>query len=187
MILASRSPRRKELLASCGVEFSIYDADVEELTADCGVALEQLPVQNALLKARCVADRFPAELVLGADTMVICDGRALGKPGDLEESFRMLKMLSGKSHEVITGVALVCKGKNFSEVWSDVSRVKFKLLPDADIREYTSLVNTLDKAGAYAVQEHGELIIDRFDGELENIIGLPLIRLKQLLHELLQK
>jgi septum formation protein len=119
--------------------------------------------------------------------MVICDGRALGKPGDLEESFRMLKMLSGKSHEVITGVALVCKGKNFSEVWREVSRVKFKLLSDADIREYTSLVNTLDKAGAYAVQEHGELIIDRFDGELENIIGLPLIRLKQLLHELLQK
>ena len=97
MILASRSPRRKELLASCGVEFSIYDAAIKELTADCGVPIEQLPVQNALLKAQCVADRFPDELVLGADTMVICDGKALGKPGRLEESFRMLEMLSGKS------------------------------------------------------------------------------------------
>ena len=187
MILASRSPRRKELLASCGVEFSIYDAAVKELTADCGVPIEQLPVQNALLKAQCVADRFPDELVLGADTMVICDGKALGKPGSLEESFRMLEMLSGKSHEVVTGVALVWKKKNFSEIWSGVSHVKFKHLSNEDIKEYTSLVNTLDKAGAYAVQEHGELIIDHFDGELENIIGLPLIRLKQLLDELLQK
>ena len=76
MILASRSPRRKELLASCGVEFSIYDAGVKELTADCGVPIEQLPAQNALLKARAVAERFPGELVLGADTMVICDGKA---------------------------------------------------------------------------------------------------------------
>ena len=187
MILASRSPRRKELLASCGVEFSIYDSDVEELTADSGIALEELPVQNALLKAQCAADKFPAELVLGADTMVICDGKALGKPATAEESIRMLKMLSGKSHEVITGVALVWKEKNFTAEWSEVSRVKFKMLSDESIDRYMTLVNTLDKAGAYAIQEHGELIIDRFDGELENIIGLPLIRLKQLLHELLQK
>lgn len=187
MILASRSPRRKELLASCGVEFSIYDAGVKELTADSGVALEQLPAQNALLKARAVAERFPGELVLGADTMVICDGKVFGKPGSLDESFRMLKMLSGKSHEVITGVALVWKEKNFTEVWNGVSHVRFKKLSGENIEEYISLVNTLDKAGAYAVQEHGELIIDHFDGELENIIGLPLIRLKQLLHELLQK
>ena len=187
MILASRSPRRKELLASCGVEFSIYDSDVEELTSDSGIVLKELPLQNALLKAQCVADKFPSELVLGADTMVICDGKALGKPGSPDESFRMLIMLSGKSHEVITGVALVWKDKNFTARWSDVSRVKFKALSDESINHYMTLVNTLDKAGAYAIQEHGELIIDRFDGELENIIGLPLIRLKQLLHELLQK
>ena len=186
MILASRSPRRKELLASCGVEFSIYDANVDELTAPCGVELEELPAQNALLKARAVAEKFPGEVILGADTMVICDGEALGKPDSPEDSFRMLKMLSGKTHQVITGVALLCKAKNFAEVWSEVSQVKFKELSDEDIIRYTALVNTLDKAGAYAIQEHGELIVEKFDGELENIIGLPLTRLKSLLQEHLQ-
>ena len=187
MILASRSPRRKELLSSCGVEFSIYDANVEELTADCGIPLTELPEKNALLKAQCIAEKFPSELVLGADTMVICDNHALGKPGSLENSVKMLQMLSGRSHEVITGVALVWKEKNFTEVWSETAQVKFKVLSDEQIKQYTGLVNTLDKAGAYAIQEHGELIIDHFDGEIENIIGLPLIRLKRQLEELLQK
>ena len=186
MILASRSPRRKELLASCGVEFSIYDANVDELNAGSGAALEELPEINALLKARAVALKFPAELVLGADTMVICDGEALGKPASTEDSFRMLKMLSGKTHQVITGVALLCAEKNIAEVWSEVSQVKFRTLSDEDIAGYTTLVNTLDKAGAYAIQEHGELIVEKFDGELENIIGLPLIRLKTLLEKYLQ-
>lgn len=186
MILASRSPRRKELLASCGVEFSIYDANVDELTADSGVALEELPAYNAVLKARCVAMKFPSEMVLGADTMVICDGAALGKPDSPEESFRMLKRLSGKTHQVITGVALLCAENNVVEVWSEVSQVKFKTLSDEDIIKYTTLVNTLDKAGAYAIQEHGELIVEKFDGELENIIGLPLVRLKTLLEKYLQ-
>ncbi len=186
MILASRSPRRKELLASCGVEFSVYDANVEELTADSGVALEALPACNALLKARSVAGLFPSEMVLGADTMVICDGAALGKPDSLEDSFRMLKKLSGKSHQVITGVALLCAEKNIVEVWSEVSGVKFKNLSDEDIVRYTAMVNTLDKAGAYAIQEHGEVIVENFSGELENIIGLPLIRLKTLLEKYLQ-
>ena len=99
----------------------------------------------------------------------------------------MLKMLSGKTHQVITGVALVWKEKNISEVWSEISEVRFKTLSDEAIAQYTAMVNTLDKAGAYAIQEHGDLIIDRFDGELENIIGLPLVRLKLQLRKLLQK
>ena len=187
MILASRSPRRKELLSNCGVEFSIFDADVEELGAGSGIPLEQLPAENALLKARCAAEKFPSELILGADTMVVCNGGALGKPGSPDESFRMLKMLSGKTHQVITGVALVWKEKNISEVWSEVSEVRFKTLSDELIAQYTAMVNTLDKAGAYAIQEPGDLIIDHFDGELENIIGLPLVRLKLQLRKLLQK
>ena len=96
-------------------------------------------------------------------------------------------MFSGKAHQVITGVALVWKEKNISEVWSEVSEVRFKTLSDELIAQYTAMVNTLDKAGAYAIQEHGDLIIDHFDGELENIIGLPLVRLKLQLRKLLQK
>lgn len=183
MILASRSPRRKELLGSCGVEFSVFDAGVGELTPECGIALEELPVANARLKAQAVAQQFPQELVLGADTMVICGDRAYGKPEDENASFRMLSELSGKTHRVITGVALICPERRICELWSGVTRVQFKVLSGETIREYIQKVNTLDKAGAYAIQEHGELIIDSIDGEMENVIGLPLIRLKELLRQ----
>ena len=91
----------------------------------------------------------------------------------------MLKMLSGKTHQVITGVALVWKEKNISEVWSEVSEVRFKTLSDELIAQYTAMVNTLDKAGAYAIQEHGDLIIESFQGDLDNVIGLPVASLLQ--------
>ena len=184
MILASRSPRRKELLARCGVEFYIYDAAVGELTPDSGIPVEKLPAANAELKAGSVAEKFPQELVLGADTMVICDGTAYGKPSDEKESFRMLKTLSGKTHQVITGIALIAKTRNICEVWDEVTHVHFKELSDDTIRQYLQQVYTLDKAGAYAIQEHGDLIIDHIDGEIENVIGLPLLRLKQRLQQI---
>ena len=184
MILASRSPRRKVLLNRCGVEFYIYDAAVGELTPESGIPVEKLPAANAGLKAGCVAEKFPQELVLGADTMVICDGIAYGKPADEKESFRMLKTLSGKTHQVITGVALICESRNIREVWSEITHVHFKELSDDTIRQYIQQVYTLDKAGAYAIQEHGDLIIDHIDGEIENVIGLPLIRLKQRLQQI---
>ena len=184
MILASRSPRRKELLRQCGVEFSVFASDVGELNSGSGVAVEALPAANAALKAAAVSELFPDEPVLGADTMVICDGRAFGKPADENESFRMLKALSGKSHQVITGVALYWKERHISEVWSETSWVHFKTLTDDTIWQYIRQVNTLDKAGAYAIQEYGELIISHVDGEIENVIGLPLANLKQRLQNL---
>ncbi|MBE6391904.1 MAG: septum formation protein Maf [Lentisphaerae bacterium] len=184
MILASRSPRRKELLTRCGVEFCIYDAAVGELTAGSGIPVEELPAANAELKAGCAAEKFPQELVLGADTMVICDGTAYGKPADENESFRMLQSLSGKTHQVITGVALIDRSRNIREVWSEITHVHFKELSDDTIRQYIQQVYTLDKAGAYAIQEHGDLIVDHIDGEIENVIGLPLIRLKQRLQQI---
>ena len=96
----------------------------------------------------------------------------------------MLKTLSGKTHQVITGVALICESRNIREVWSEITNVHFKELSDDTIRQYIQQVYTLDKAGAYAIQEHGDLIIDHIDGEIENVIGLPLIRLKQRLQQI---
>ena len=184
MILASRSPRRKELLSSCGVEFFVYDSGVGELTPASGIPLDKLPEANALLKAGAVAEKFPGELVLGADTMVISDEKAFGKPADIDAARRMLAELSGKCHRVVTGVALLSIERNISLVWSEVTRVRFRELPDEVIREYVSKVNTLDKAGAYAIQEHGDMLVDSIEGELENVVGLPLIRLKEVLGQL---
>lgn len=185
MILASRSPRRRELLSSCGVEFSIFDADVEELSPGMGVALAELPQHNAALKARKAADLFPHEVVLAADTMVICGEQALGKPASGADAAAMLQMLSGRSHEVVTGMALICREKGICELWSETTRVRFKELTPDVIDEYMRLVDVSDKAGAYAIQEHGDLIVASWDGELENVIGLPLVRLKKRLKELI--
>ena len=186
MILASRSPRRRELLRSCGVEFTIFDADVAELSPGMGVELADLPQYNAALKADKAADLFPHEVILAADTMVICGQQALGKPSSPADAERMLKLLSGREHEVITGMALVCREKGIRDLWSETTRVRFHELTDTAIQKYTSLVDVSDKAGAYAIQEHGELIVASWDGEIENVIGLPLGRLKSRLQELIQ-
>ena len=185
MILASCSPRRKELLKCCGVEFSVFAPQVDEYQAGCGIDIETLPQRNAELKAETVAEIFPQELVLGADTVVVCNGKMFGKPQSEAESFQMLSELSGKTHQVITGVALIAKAKKIKELWSEVTQVRFKVLSPREIRHYMSCVCTLDKAGAYAIQEYPGLIIDSYDGELENVIGLPLKHLQTLLQKYL--
>jgi septum formation protein len=178
-ILASKSPRRSELLKRCLADFSVITADTEELShAD---DLEKLPEYNALQKARAVAYTHPSAWVLGADTMIIFDGRAIGKPRDLIRAAEFLREFSSKTHKVITGMALVCREENISEVWSEVSEVKFKNLSGAVIDDYLQKVQVLDKAGAYAIQEHGDMIVESFTGELENIIGMPLAKLKKFL------
>jgi len=179
LILASASPRRRELLQSCAVDFTVKVAPVNEL--DRAEDLRHLPQDNALLKAQAVAVDHPQSLVIGADTMIIFDGKAIGKPADLDEAAAFLRAFSGKSHEVVTGVALICREKQICEVWSEVSVVKFKTLSEAVISEYLRQVRVLDKAGAYAIQEHGELIVESFTGEVENIVGLPLKKLQDLL------
>lgn len=181
MILASRSPRRRELLSRCGVEFSVHDARVEELQPGCGVPLRELPAANAMLKARAVSEAFPDELVLAADTMVICNDSAFGKPADEAEAMEMLRSLSGRVHEVITAVVLMGKSSGYRKVWSEVTRVRFKELSTDDIRKYISLVDVYDKAGAYAIQEHGDMLVEAIDGEIENVIGLPLEKLQDFL------
>ena len=174
LILASKSPRRCELLRRCGFDFKVITADTGELTT--APDLRQLPELNARLKAAAVAALYPDACVLGADTMILFDYRAVGKPADLTEAAQFLREFSGRTHEVITGIAL-CRPGGSCESWHEVSRVRFKELTEAVIAEYLRLVPVLDKAGAYAIQEHGDMIVAEYSGELENIIGLPLQKL----------
>lgn len=176
LILASKSPRRRELLAGLGYPFEVRVFPAREF-ADGELPAAELPSRNAELKARATAERFPDALVVGADTVIVLDGRVIGKPRDLDDARATLAALSGRAHDVVTGVALLCAAKRFRRVWSETSTVRFKLLSQDAIDEYLRLVDVLDKAGAYAIQEHGDLLIERLDGDADNVIGLPLGRL----------
>lgn len=177
VILASASPRRKELLAGMGIPFEAIPADAEEISAGSGLPAEEIVQFNAVRKAGVVAGSHPGSLVIGSDTVVECDGRIFGKPASPEEAVSMLKTLSGRSHRVMTGVALQLPQTGLNRSFTEISHVIFKKLSDETIREYMRLVNVMDKAGAYAIQEHSELILARLNGSLSNVIGLPVERL----------
>lgn len=180
LILASASPRRRELLAELGVAFDVVVADVtehEEASTDPRIMV----AHNAALKADWVAARHPDALVLGADTTVFIDGQALNKPADAAEARAMLRRLSGRTHTVFTGLA-VRRGRDGLAIDERMaSEVTFKLLDEATIETYLSRVNTLDKAGGYAIQEQSGLIVAGYRGSFSNIIGLPLETTKQIL------
>lgn len=180
LILASASPRRRELLGSLGLSFEVVTAQVtefEEVDADP----KALVTHNAALKADWVAARNADALVLGADTTVFIDQKVLNKPVDLADARRMLKMLSGRRHTVFTGIALRCVATGLRIDDGVTSEVQFKVLDDAVIDRYFKVVNPLDKAGAYGIQDGKELIIEGWEGSFTNIMGLPIERTKQLL------
>jgi septum formation protein len=180
LILASASPRRRELLARLGVPFEVMVAEVtefEESTADP----KTLVRHNAALKADWVAVRRPESLVLGADTTVFIDGVVLNKPKDHEEARSMLRMLSGRTHTVFTGIAVRRGADGLSREAGVSSEVSFKPLDAAAIDHYISQVNVLDKAGAYSVQDRTELIVAGYKGSFTNIMGLPIDETKQIL------
>ena len=179
LLLASKSPRRKEILQMLGVDFEVKVAEVDEL--ENFDPPEKLPELNARIKAQAVAAGEKDSWVIGADTMIIFDGRAVGKPRDLSDAFKMLESFSGRTHKVVSGVALVDSGKKEIVSWSETSLVTFKKLTGQIIETYLEKVEVLDKAGAYALQEHGDMIVENFTGEAENIIGLPIVKLQQIL------
>ena len=170
LILASGSPRRRELLSEAGLSFQIISPDVDELSGD-GHSPRDLALTNARLKCMAVSVARPESMVIGADTVVTLGGKIYGKPLDLKEAAKNLRIFSGRIHEVLTGVVLSC-GDQRAEFVS-TSFVKFKDLNELDIEDYLSKVYVLDKAGGYAAQEHRELIIEKFEGDYQNIIGLP--------------
>lgn len=177
VLLASRSPRRVELLRRILPGFVTVPSHAVELE-DASLGPRRLCELNAQRKALALSERFPDHLILGADTLVFLDGIPLAKPADLTAARGMLERLSGRTHEVVTGVCLVLARANRMRLLSEVSHVKFRALDAAVIAEYLRRVDVLDKAGAYAVQEHGELIIERVEGSLSNVIGLPVEALR---------
>jgi septum formation protein len=180
LILASASPRRRELLAELGAVFTVVVADVVE-HEDTNLDPRVMVARNSALKADHVAARHSDAWVLGADTTVFVDGHALNKPADLDAARAMLRRLSGRAHTVFTGVALRHVGLGVSEDLGVASEVEFRVLADADIEEYLRLVHVLDKAGAYAIQEHGERLVAARLGSLSNIVGLPQDEVRELL------
>lgn len=176
LVLASRSPRRQELLRRAGLNFEVVPAPVEERDDD-ELTGRELALLNAYRKAVHVARRLPGRLVLGADTVVCLGTRKFGKPDNLDEAVRMLEQLQGRAHHVITGVALMRLEGGDERVFAETTRVTFRPLTRADIEAYIARVNPLDKAGAYAIQEHGEMLVAGIDGSYSNVVGLPMERL----------
>jgi septum formation protein len=177
LILASISPRRSGLLRDSGIEFRVVASDVREIHHDQLTALEVSQV-NAYRKARAVAKRFPDKLVLGADTLVYCETKLFGKPADLQEAYLMLESLQGRTHHVVTAICLLHLREHRQRICTEETAVTFRPLDAVKIRRYLTQVNPLDKAGAYAVQESGNLIIESIAGSYTNVVGLPLERLK---------
>jgi len=181
LILASRSPRRRKLLAQLGLDFEVHPSDLDENATNHRLP-EQLVEQLALEKARAVAPRFPEALTLGADTIVVLDGDVLNKPADETEARAMLRRLSGRTHTVYTGVALVHPASRREVVDYEATQVTFAPLTDAEIDAYVATGSPLDKAGAYGIQDdYGAVFIRRIEGDYYNVVGLPLHRLYRML------
>ncbi|HWD89370.1 MAG TPA: Maf family nucleotide pyrophosphatase [Mucilaginibacter sp.] len=182
IILASKSPRRQELLRLMDIDFRIVLKDVDESYPD-GLSPEEIAVYIAEKKAKAFDESITDEVVLTADTIVAIDGQILGKPENSEDAVRMLQTLSGKVHRVVTGVCLLYKHRY--NLFHDVSEVFFRKLTDQEIRFYVEKYQPLDKAGAYGIQEWIGLIgIDSINGSYTNVVGLPTEKLYQQLKRL---
>ena len=181
LVLASTSPRRRDLLAAYGYPAKVAPAAVDESEA-AWLSVRELTLLNAVRKSRAGRGPFPARaVVLGVDTLVALDGRAFGKPRDRAEAAAMVARLSGRTHQVFTGVALYEPDQGRGTSFVEETRVTFLPLDAGQITAYHALINPLDKAGAYAAQEHGERIIARVEGSWTNVMGLPMERLGEVL------
>jgi septum formation protein len=178
LILASASPRRAELLRLLKVDFKIIPGNVAEVAHEHLSPLEVCQL-NAHRKAFALAKKIPDALVLGADTLVFLDQEILGKPRDLAEARWMLARLQGRSHQVVTGMSLMHLRKHQERIFAASTDVLFHPLDAGQIREYTAKVHTLDKAGAYAIQEFGEMLISEISGSYSNVVGLPIELLRE--------
>ncbi len=172
LILASASPRRAELLRQMKLEFEVVPSDAQEVFDDHLSPLELCQL-NAHRKARLVAKKIPDALVLGADTLVFVDRKIFGKPTDLDEAKKMLRQLQGRSHQVVTGVSLIHLRGHRERMFAVSTDVMFRAMEALQIDEYLAKINPLDKAGAYAIQENGELIVSEICGSYSNVVGLP--------------
>ena len=180
IILASNSPRRRELLAQIGIrDFQILSPDVDE-TVEPGLSPARMVEALSLRKAQAAAGRAGADdLIIAADTVVALDGRVLGKPRDQEEAFAMLSALSGREHRVYTGVTVLGGGQAATE--HEETAVAFRALSPEEIRDYIATGEPMDKAGAYGIQGVGALLVQGIRGDYCNVVGLPVFRLGRML------
>ena len=180
LILASQSPRRRDLLEQAGIDFSVIPSNFDESSVKLSspdVYVRQL----AESKARDISEQYPASWVIGADTIVFIDGTILGKPGSESEARTMLKSLSGKTHQVLTGYCVCCQGSD--RFFSDAVKtdVRFKKLTEKEIDWYINSGEPFGKAGAYAIQGIGAFLVKRIDGSYTNVVGLPICEVVELL------
>ncbi len=180
LILASQSPRRKQLMGLYGLPFTVRVADIDE-TMDPAQPAQQEVARVARLKALAVS-REAGDIVVAADTIVVCEGKVLGKPRDAAEAKQMLSLLSGRDHQVMTGVAVLRDGE--SRVFTEITDLHFRPLSAAEIDRYVASGEPMDKAGAYGIQGGAALFCQKMVGDYYNVMGLPVCRLGQVLGEL---
>jgi septum formation protein len=173
LLLASDSPRRRELLTEAGFEFESVAPRVTE-KIDVDLTVRELTAFNAIRKALSVACANPKKIVLAADTLVVLDDQIIGKPKDADEAVAILRRLSGRAHEVCSSVFICHLAQAKSTSFDEISRVYFRNLSDVAIHAYIGKVNPLDKAGAYAAQGYGSEIIQKIEGSYSNVVGLPI-------------
>jgi septum formation protein len=173
LVLASASPRRSALLAKAGFEFETVSPGVAE-KFDVDLTLRELTMWNAIRKGTSIARAYPDKVVLAADTLVALEGEIIGKPTDLSEAAKILRRLSGCTHEVCTAVFICHFVAGGTAALHEISRVRFRRLSSATIKNYLAKVDPLDKAGAYAAQGCGAEIIAKIDGSYTNVVGLPM-------------
>ena len=178
IILASASPRRKELFSIIQKDFKIIPADIDEVLPE-GISAEAAAEFLSVQKAKAVFQEHPEDTVIGCDTAVICEGEILGKPKDSTDAKRMLSLLSGKTHKVITGCAIFKSGKSLS--FSEVTEVTFFELSEKEIDDYIATNEPFDKAGAYGIQGYGSLLVEKINGDYFNVVGLPVAKLNKML------
>lgn len=176
IILASGSPRRHELLKKLCSNFQIQISDAPEVQSD--LEPKNLAVENAKLKASSIAAKNSNAVVIGADTIVVLDGKIFGKPDGVKSAEQMLAQLAGKKHEVITGLAICASGQIFTDY--EVTEVYFGDMTTEEIREYVATGEPLDKSGSYALQGGATKFIEKIYGDWSNVVGLPVYRLRKL-------
>jgi septum formation protein len=181
LILASASPRRRELLRNAGFEFEVCAADVDERARE-GENPRAMAERLAREKARAVRAKFPGDFVLGADTVVVVADEILGKPNDAEDAARMLRLLSGREHEVITGVCVISPD-GCEDTRSEITKVFFTRLSEDDIAAYVASGEPMDKAGAYGIQGTASRWIPKISGDYFNVVGLPVALVTKMLRE----
>ena len=180
IVLASGSPRRKEILENMNLKFDIIKSEIEETTLE-SESPEDLVKRLSYEKAHDIATRNRDSIVIGADTVVVLDNNVLGKPKDKEDAFNMLKKMSGREHDVITGISILCLDSKKEIIDFCVSKVKFKNLSDEDIYSYIATGECMDKAGSYGIQGLGGLLVEYIKGDYFNIVGFPISSASEIL------